>query len=186
LRIAVSGAQGTGKSTLIAAFLGHRPSYTYEPEAYEVLADDVDLTSSEGPTPEGLETLLQYTVSTIAARAADPDVVFERSPVDYLAYAAANRSTWDRDAVASFLRASVPAVRVALRSLDLIVLLPVSREGPISAGADDDARYRNRVDRRLRQALVDDDYDLFGHGSPRVVELPALPDRQLVELLRLA
>jgi hypothetical protein len=77
-------------------------------------------------------------------------------------------------------------VRAALRSLDLIVLLPVSRDGAIEPRADEDRKYRKRVDSRLRRALIDDDYDLFGDGTPRVAELSPLPERQLAELLRLS
>ena len=39
MRLAISGSHGTGKSTLIAAFVDLRPEFRYEPEAYEALAD---------------------------------------------------------------------------------------------------------------------------------------------------
>ena len=184
MRVAVSGSHSTGKSMLIAAFLERRPEYVYEPEAYEALADDIALTSSEGPTPEGLELLLQYTVSAVASHAAGTCVVFERSPVDYLAYAAASRRTWSSRSVAGFLNRYVPVVREAVRSLDLIALLPVSSVGPIASRADEDERFRKRVDERLRRALIDDDYDLFGDSRPLVVEISPLPERQVAELLR--
>jgi hypothetical protein len=154
VRIAVSGSHATGKSTLIAAFLARRPEYVYEPEAYETLADDIDLTSSEGP--------------------------FERSPVDYLGYAAACRKA--SPDLAGFLDDAIPVVRASVRHLDLIILLPASAEGR----PGEDPRFRRRVDERLRRALIDDDYDLFGFpDSPRVVELPAVGSRQLDALVRL-
>jgi hypothetical protein len=184
--VAVSGSHNTGKSTLIAAFVERRPEYIHEPEAYEVLADDVALTSSEGPTPEGLESLLQYTASAVAGHAPGACVIFERSPVDYLAYAAASRGAWSSRSATDFLRTYVPVVWASVRNLDLIALLPVSHGSPIPPRADEDERFRRRVDERLRRALIDDDYDLFGDAdSPRVVELSPLPDRQLTELIRL-
>jgi hypothetical protein len=186
VRIAVSGSHSTGKSTLIAAFLGRRPEYLYQPEAFEVLADDIDLTSSEGPTAEGLQALLEYTVSEVARHAPGACLIHERSPVDYLAYAAAGRGRWSRNAMAAFIGAQAPVVRASLRHLDLVVLLPVSAAGPFRPRADEDARFRKRVDERLRRALLDDDYDLFGGGdTPRVVELSPVPERQLAELMRL-
>jgi hypothetical protein len=185
MRIAVSGSHNTGKSTLIARFLEQRPEYIHEPEAYETLADDIDLTSSEGPTPDGLESLLQYTLSAVGAHGAGACVVFERSPVDYLAYAAASRRSWPPRAVAAFRRKHVPIVRASLRQLDLIVFLPVSSRGPIEARPDEDEHFRKRVDEKLRRALIDDDYDLLGDAPTRVIELSPLPDRQLAELLRL-
>jgi hypothetical protein len=67
MRLAVSGSHGTGKSTLIAAFIDLRPDYRYEAEAYETLADDIPLTAAEGPSPEGLQSLLDYTIAAVRA-----------------------------------------------------------------------------------------------------------------------
>ena len=180
MRVAVSGSHATGKSTLIAAFLARRPEYVYEPEAYETLADAIDLTSSEGPTPEALRALLDFTVAEAASRDAGTSVIFERSPVDYLGYAAACRKA--SPDLAGFLDDAIPVVRASVRHLDLIVLLPASADGR----PGEDEHFRRRVDERLRRALIDDDYDLFGsHDSPRVVELPAGAGRQLDALVRL-
>jgi len=77
-----------------------------------------------------------------------------------------------------------PPVRASLRHLDLIALLPVS--DAIPARPHEDPRFRKRVDERLRRALIDDDFDLFDDRDlPRVVELSALPARQIAELMRL-
>jgi hypothetical protein len=124
-------------------------------------------------------------VAAVESHPAGANVVFERSPVDYLAYAAASGRAWEHDALEDFLRSAVPVVRGSLRNLDLIVLLPVSRGGPIQGRVDEDDKFRRRVDRRLRSALVDDDYDLFGGTTTLVEELPADPDRQLAEVVRL-
>ncbi len=186
MRIAVSGSHSTGKSTLITAFLAARPEYAHEPEAYEELADDIALLTSEGPDIEGLTALLAHTVSAVGRHEPGTAVIFERSPVDYLAYAAATRSLprAERDA---FMRTSVPLVRRALCRLDLIVLLPVAEGGPVPPRSGEDGRFRKRVDERLRRALIDDEYDLLaGDPAPRVVALSAVPGRQLSELLRLA
>ncbi len=85
MRVAVSGSHGTGKSTLIAAFLEEHPAYVHEPEAFESLADGIELTPSEGPTPEGLHALLEHTIATVCLHKPGALVVLERSPVDYLA-----------------------------------------------------------------------------------------------------
>ena len=184
MRVAVSGSHSTGKSTLIAAFVAKRPHYLSEPEAFEVLADDIALTPSEGPDSEGLAALLNYTAAVLANHRPGASVIFERSPVDYLAYAAASRSMAPVER-ADFLRTHVPEVRDSMRHLDLIVLLPVSSEGPITARPGENERFRERVDDMLRRALIDDDHDLFGGpDAPVVVELSPSPDRQLAELMR--
>ena len=185
MRLAVSGSHGTGKSTLVAAFLEACPDYRHEPEAFETLGDEVDMTS-EGPTPEGLERLLEHTLSVVSGYPAGASVVFERSPVDYLAYAAASKE-WPAGAAETFLRAFVPRVRTAIRNLDLIALLPLPAKGSIDERPGDDRRFRKRVDAALRSALLDDDYDLLDDpAAPTVAELPRSPDRQLGELRRRA
>ena len=185
MRLAVSGSHGTGKSTLIAAFLGKRPEYRHEPEAFETLGDDVELAESGKPTAAALRALLDYTLAAVESHASDSSVVFERSPVDYLAYAAASRRAWRGEAVAEFLSAYVPLVRASLRGLDLIAYLPVSPDGP-EARPGESAGFRRRVDRQLRRALLEDEYDLLDdRGAPAVVELPSRPERQLAELMRL-
>lgn len=184
MRLAISGSHGTGKSSLIAAFVDRLPGYVYEPEAYEALADDVPTTFSRGPTLEGLEALLEYTLEAVSGYEPGACVVFERSPVDYLAYAAAG-SERESGPAAAFLEAHRPAVRAAVRNLDLIALVPVSTSGPVAPRPGEDERFRTRVDEVLRGALIDDDYDLFGdEGAPVVVELSPLPERQLAALVR--
>ena len=181
MRIAVSGSHGTGKSTLIAAFLERQPQYAHEPEAYEILADEVELSAGDdGPLPEGLESLLRWTLEAVARHAPGARVVHERSPVDYLAYAAASRRSWPPGDAADFIAAFAPMVRDVVRHLDLIALLPVTRSIP---GRISRPRFRRRVDRELRRALLDDEHDVLHGTRPAIVELSSSPDRQLAELL---
>jgi len=185
MRLAVSGSHGTGKSTLIAAFLEKRPEYRHEPEAFEMLGDDVELGESGEPTVDGLRALLVYSVSAVESRAADACVVFERSPVDYLVYVAASREARRGRTAAEFLSAHVPIVKPSLRKLDLIAYLPVSPDG-LEGRPGEDAGFRRRVDRCLRRALLEDEYGLLDDpDAPRVVELPPQPERQLAALVRL-
>jgi AAA domain len=185
MRIAISGSHGTGKSTLIAAFLERCPAYVHEPEAFETLGDEVELTTDEGPTADGLRLLLEHTLVSVARHPAGASVVFERSPVDYLAYGAASRS-WPRGEVRAFLAAAIPAVRESVRGLDLIALLTVVRGGP-AVRAGESPRFRKRVDAALQRALLDDEHDLFaGAARPTVVELPPGTGREVEALVRLA
>ena len=183
MRVAVSGSHGTGKSTLIAEFLARRPEYAHEPEAFEVIGGDVELAEDEGPTADGLHLLLEHTATALDSYAPGASVVFERSPVDYLAYAIASRS-WQRGSVAAFVEASLPLVRRSLSRLDLIAFLPLAPGGP-AARPGEDARFRKRVDRALTRVLLDDEYDLFGEaGTPRIVALPASLEGRVTELER--
>jgi hypothetical protein len=184
LRVAVSGSHGTGKSTLIADFLRERPGYRHEPEAFELLGDEIDIGDSGEPAEDGLALLLEHTLRVVETQEAGSRVVFERSPVDYLAYAVAARS-WPRGLGPRFVRRFASRVRESLSHLDLIVLLPLSTGGPVAHG-EENPRFRRRVDEALRGALLDDDLELLqGVRIPTVVELPVVPDRRLAVLLEL-
>ena len=186
MRVAVSGSHSVGKSTLIAGFLSRHPDYAHEPEAFEVLADDVELTESGAPTPEGLLLLLNYTLAAVEGRAGQARVVFERSPADYLAYAAASARAWQPGETQRFLRTHKPIVRASMRHLDLVAYLPLPAAGPVRRRGEDGA-FRRRVDACLRDTLLDDKYELLTDGRlPRVVALPPAPQKQLQELSRLA
>lgn len=185
MRLAVSGTHGVGKSTLIAQFLERFPGYAHEPEAFETLGDDVELTESGAPTPEALRALLDFTVATLRAASNGPDVIFERSPADYLAYAAASRGDWPAEEIRGFLREHTPAVRRAMQTLDVVAYLPVAAE--ITARSGEDLRFRRRVDRKLQGLLLDGDRGVVGADrAPRVVVLPAAPAERLLALERAA
>jgi hypothetical protein len=165
--------------------LSRHPEYDHEPEAFEILGDDVPLTESGVPTPDGLLLLLSYTLATVEERSGRDHVIFERSPVDYLAYAAASVKAWQPDEVRGFLRTQRPLVREAVRHLDVIAYLPLPTTGAV--GRDGESRaFRRRVDVCLRRALLEDRHGLFVDGvPPRVVALPPDSENQLPELSRL-
>ena len=182
MRIAVSGSHSTGKSTLIAAFLARCPHFGEEPEAFELLGDEITLLPGEGPDIDGLVALIEHTIDLVAGYEPGAAVVFERSPVDYLAYAVVSESIPAAERV-TFVERYAPAVREAIRHLDLVVLLPIT--SVIPARPEDDEGFRDRVDDALRSALIDDEHDLFdGPAAPRVVELSTYPGRWLAELVR--
>lgn len=184
MRVSISGSHGVGKSTLMGAFLAERSDYIEEPEAFEVLADSIALLPSEGPDLEGLDDLLEHTVSAMLGYPSGASAIFERCPLDYLAYARASESI-DASERERFIGRSLPNVRQALLHLDLIVLLPVVGS-PIEARPGDNVEFRGRVDEVLHGLLVDDDEGLFvDFGSPQVVELSSSPNLQLRQLLDL-
>jgi hypothetical protein len=184
VRVAIAGSHSVGKTALISRFLGLCPECVHEPEAFETLADDVELTESGAPTRDGLLLLLNYTLAVVEGRAAQDRVIFERSPVDYLAYAAASVGAWHPDDIRDFLRAQRPRVRDSLRHLELIAYLPIPASDSVRRRGEGKV-FRRRVDAHLRRALLEDRYRIFGdRRRPVVVALAPTPGEQLRELRR--
>lgn len=132
-------------------------------EAYTHLLEEGEEFGAK-PTIDDIEAQLLRSIDLIGS-ISDSNVVFERSPVDYLAYLTALRA--DTETLGYWLQES----RDALASLDALIFLPVERPDRIIVGSDDLPKLRSAVDRHLRQGLVEDSWGLRlivheCHGSP--------------------
>jgi hypothetical protein len=169
LRIAIAGTHCSGKSTLIDAFLVAHPDYRYEPEPYEALQDRGEVFASE-PDADDFYRQLEYSIERLEAYRPGDRVIFERSPLDFVAYLlalddlsrfTANRLLSDR---------SIEKVRESISLLDVIVFLPIDGSG-IIVPDEEDAQLRTAMSEQLEQILIDDDFCLFSNKRPVVIEL---------------
>jgi hypothetical protein len=147
MRIAVSGSHRVGKSTLVehvADALDYEsvdePYYLLEEEGYECAAE---------PTLEDFEAQLECSLETIEAGGAN--VVFDRCPVDILAYLLVHD-----DADALVVEPWLQRVRAAMETIDLVVFVPVEETDRIALASSEDREHRSAVDEKLRELLLDD------------------------------
>jgi hypothetical protein len=160
MRIAVSGSHRTGKSTLIAELAALLPGYSTVDEPYWLLEDDGH-EFSHPPSIEDYEAQLARSIAELED--AGDDVLFDRCPLDLLAYIAVHVDHGSFD-----IREWLPQVRAALQALDLLVLVPIEDRDRIAlADSDDDdgGELRAAVDEKLRELVCD---DLYGFGLPYV------------------
>lgn len=169
MRVAISGAHCCGKSTLIDAFrLGHS-DYIYEPEAYEALQYENGEAFAAEPSADAFYRQLEYHVGRLHRYRVGDRVMFERSPVDYLAYLLA-LGDLDRDtADAQLAECSIDVAKGAVALLDVIVFLPANL-GRGGAADSEDPELRRAVDARLEGILIDDDFGLFIANHPSILE----------------
>lgn len=163
MRLGISGSHATGKSTLVAEVRSALPQWIFVEEAYTHLLEEGENFGAR-PTIDDIEAQLRRSIDMIGA-ISDPEVVFERCPVDYLAYLAALRA--DTEMLGYWLQES----RDALTSLDALIFVPVERPDRIRVGSDDLPKLRRAVDRQLRRGVVEDSWGLGlsvqeCHGSP--------------------
>lgn len=166
MRIAITGAHGVGKSTLVEDFTAARPGYLAVPEPYWLLAEEGE-SLLDGASVADLERQLERSCALIAESAAEstasPDVVFDRCPLDFLAYLVVVAADEGFDWVPH--PRLLPRVERALASLDLVAFVPLAEPDEIAA-AIERPRLRRRVDARLRGILHDDDLGLLEDGPP--------------------
>src|SRR5262245_49656938 len=123
MRIAVSGTHGVGKSTLIGEFLRLHPEFVHEPEPYAVLVEDYGEEFSAEPCVEDFLRQLEFNLERLGQHAAGEKVIYERCPLDFLAYLSALH--------ADVSPALLERISDAMQQLDLIVYLPLETDNDV-------------------------------------------------------
>lgn len=152
MRIAISGSHRTGKSTLVEALADALPKYRSVEEPYYLLEEDGH-EPSHPPSLEDFEAQLDRSLAELGERR--NDVVFDRCPLDFLAYL-----TTHEDAESFDLDDWLPRVREAVQTLDLVVFVPIEDPDRIADADDDDDDSRTPVDEALRDILLNDSLSL--------------------------
>jgi len=145
MRIAISGGHATGKSTLVAELAYRLTGYATIDELFYILEDEGHV-FGDPPSAEDFELLFDRSLSLLREVHAS-NVLFDRSPADYLAYMTA----LDPALVSAD---HIEAAATALATLDLVVFVPIER--PDRVDVAEAPRLRRRVDRILHEMLVDD------------------------------
>jgi hypothetical protein len=184
MRIAISGTHCSGKSTLIDEFLLAHSEFTHEPEAYETLQEDHGETFAAEPNAEDFYRQLEHNVGRLRQYGVADRVIFERSPVDYLAYMfALAQLRRDRDAT-EVIKNSLELAREGVALLDIIVFLPAD-DIQIQVPDSEDPELRIAMDSQLEQILIDDNLGWFAMHHPRVLTAAGTTVERLHTLTRL-
>lgn len=170
MRVAVSGTHCSGKSTLIDQFLLVHTDFTHEPEPYTVLQEEYGEVFAAEPSPEDFYRQLEFNVDQLRRYQSGAQVIFERSPVDFLAYLLALNDVRRGEGTTWLIEESLGMVRAAIQLLDLIVFLPLNDEDGIVMSDSEDPELRGAVNCRLVGIFNDDDFKLFTSHRPVVLE----------------
>jgi predicted ATPase len=152
MKIAVSGTHCSGKTTLVEELSRALPAYEAIDEPYYLLEEEGHA-FAERPGLEDFQILLNRSLECIAD--SEGDCIFDRCPLDFLAYLLAHDDS-ERFDVDDWL----PRVRSAVEELDLIVFVPIEDPDRMMVPASEDAGLRRRVDEELREILEEDRWEL--------------------------
>ena len=164
MRIAISGAHRTGKTTLVEELSRALPTYGVVDEPYYLLADE-GYEFPEMPSLEDFELQLERSIECILE--SGEDQLFDRCPADVLAYLVSHQ-----DADGFDVDPWLPRVRRAMQWLDVLVFVPVEEPDRVSVAEPEEDELRRRVDEELRDIVLEDRWS-FGletievRGSPR-------------------
>ena len=178
MRIAISGAHSQGKSTLVWDWVKRHPDYIREEEPFRALhSEGYPIRFRQECTRLDNGIQLYYNLSRLHRYHHSSDsVIFDRSPVDYVAYSQYTANYGRTDIDDAFVAAMAPSVREALQCLDLLVFLPISPEWPVEMEDDGirpiDLPYRDEVDGLFKQIYREQRFNLMPQTkAPRLIEL---------------
>src|ERR1700684_2971755 len=120
MRVGISGTHGTGKRTLAQELCAPLPGHVPAEEPYYLLEEE-GYEFAFPPAPEDYRALLDRSMQSLTSPPFRPGMVFDRTPLDYLAYLAAT-------GVDPSAEVGPAALRSACGSLDLLVLTPITAE----------------------------------------------------------
>jgi hypothetical protein len=172
MRVGISGTHGTGKTTLAEGLCARLPGHVLADEPYYLLEEE-GYEFGFPPSAEDYLALLACSARIMTSPRFKADVIFDRTPLDYLAYLAATGTAPSG--------AAAEALRPAFARLDLLVITPVTAETEQALPPAEMPMLRSRTNDALLDLVYDDPLDLWG-GVP-VLELTGpLDDRANVVL----
>lgn len=171
MRIAVSGTHFIGKSTLIEDFIKQHPDYKCEIEPYYELQNEKSMELSLEPSLDSLLEQLDFSIFQINESENEKNIIFDRCPVDFLAYAMCTLDQDDININDSEVVERFPDIKSALNNLDLIVFLPITKENSIEYTEENPA-YRRLADKFFKKIYRDDICDIFPrYNHPKIIEI---------------
>ena len=171
MRIAISGTHFIGKTTFIQDFIKIHPDYKWEMEPYSILQGENPTEFSEEPSLESLIEQLDYSIDQLNQSADESNLIFDRCPIDFIAYALWTLRQDGIDIHNSEISERFDQIKEALSTLDLIAFLPITTEHLVDY-TEENSAYRKAIDTGFKKIYRDDLYDLFPeYGHPRIIEI---------------
>lgn len=170
MRIVVSGTHASGKSTLISDFALRHPGFTVLPDPFELLDD-----ASDSPSAAMFTAQLRLSADRLTEETAT-DVIAERGPLDFLAYLLALAELLGRPLDNGIREQAIALVVAAMRTVDVLVVLPLAARDPIHVSDDEHLELRETMNDVLLELV--DDPDLVG-GHLLVREITGTPEERV-------
>lgn len=168
MRIAISGAQSTGKTTLAHRLVEALGNARVEPEPFRVLRERLLLVS--GPhsmTPQQELELIRHNQNRLRALRGQETVIYDRCSLDALAHALVARRlgnpAFDEDWMDTLRREADRALDV----IDLLVIVRVEDGQPLVPDGvrSEDESYRRMVDEEIAGLAADREHAMEVRGD---------------------
>lgn len=159
MKIAVTGAHRVGKTTLVENLQESLPEYLIKQEAYYDLEERGHV-FSEIPDPEDYLLQLEHSIEQISS--VENNVIFDRCPMDMLAYIQATHKVKNNK-----IQSLYHKVQNVITALDLLVFIPIEDPDRIGCPESGLPELRQQVNEILNDWIRDIGIDVLEVvGSP--------------------
>jgi hypothetical protein len=151
MKIAITGAHRVGKTTLAEKLQEHLVDYELRMEPYHELAE-LGYEFSEQPTVSDFLEQLDYSITQIST--SDRNVIFDRCPIDFLAYIQAIDGSGNIQSIFN-------KVESIISELDLLVFVPIEEPDLIPGDTSDFQELRENVNEIMADWIGDFGVDVI-------------------------
>ena len=144
------------------------PDFVHEPEPYAVLVEEFGEEFSAEPCVDDFLRQLEFNIDRLKQHESGERVIYERCPIDFLAYIKSVSSMPVDSIVADALE--------AMQHLDLIVYLPIDSVIDVD---EEFLKLRKRVDHRLSAIYREDDLGIISAANLSIVEATGPVEKRL-------
>lgn len=180
MRIAFSGAQNTGKTTLLKDFLTCWPQYKTLDKSYRDVIKENNFTHSSKTTQETQRVIRDWMYGEITKNKAGDKIVYDRCLLDNLVYTLWAYRYIPGSIEGKFVDETIDMVKESMRNLDIIFYIPADKcdFGIVNDEfRDTNIIYRDQID-HIFKGIIDQyknnfDADVFWpkNDSPGVIEV---------------
>lgn len=190
MRIALIGAHSVGKSTLIEEFLKQWPMYKRPEKTYRNIIKEKNLNINKQGDKQSQKEILNALVDELQLAVASDDkyVIFDRCPVDNIAYTLWHHAKDTPGFGVEFVIDSKTIATLSLKHLDLIFYIPARKEIPITPrdGRETDEIFREEIDNIFESLVASYEKNTGAffplEDCPAVIRLDGPPDMRLPQM----
>ncbi|HMS65616.1 MAG TPA: AAA family ATPase [Ignavibacteria bacterium] len=170
MKIAISGAHRVGKTTLVKQLQETLPEYICKIESYYELEEE-GIVFSEEPVLEDYMILLEHSIKQIIE--SEDNVIFDRCPVDILAYIQATDKRGNVNIQSLYDR-----VQDAMYEIDMLVFVPIEKPDLIGCPESELPRLRSKVNEILNESIRE-----FNSNVIKVAGTPNARRDQVIKMI---
>jgi GTPase SAR1 family protein len=145
MKIAITGSHRVGKTTLLEKLQENLADYTIRMEPYNEL-EESGYEFSEIPIADDFLKQLEYSIKQIES--CDDNEIFDRCPIDFLAYIQAIDETIN-------IQSPYNRVERIMKEIDLLVFVPIEEPDLILCPESDLPKLRKKVNEILNDWFLD-------------------------------